>query len=277
MLPLNLNLSIPSPQKKWVAHAARLGLVANGVVYLLLGGLTFAAAFEPGHSGENGKVDTLEWLGMRTYFGPFFLGLVGIGLLCYAVWRLVEGFLDSERLGNGLQGLAVRAGFLFTGGVYGVLSYFALRAALKIRSGPNGEESQNLLQKIVENTLGQWLVGAVGLGTIAIGLYQLYFAASGKYRKFINETKLEREAKRVLLNTGLVGYGAQGVVWLVVGYLIVHAALTSRAGDAGSLSSAFGFMKATYGSWMLAVVAVGMVSFGIFMLIRARYQPIRTP
>jgi hypothetical protein len=272
-------ITLLNPSKdKWVEGAARIGLTAKGFVYSLVGILTFAAAFELGGSDDKGgKTQVLQWI-QEQPFGQVLLGLTALGLLSYTVWRFIEAFLDSEDKGNDAKGLAKRVPYFFSGLVYGISTFYA--AKLLFGSGGSdegGDTRQTVAQKLLEQPFGQWLVGIVALGTMAVGVYQIYYSLSDKYRKKVQESKLDKRIKETLVKTGKVGYIARGVVWLIIGYLFLQAALQADSSEAGGSDSAFSFLENEYGSLVLGAMALGLLSYGIFMFVRARYQPIHTP
>ncbi|GAB3171117.1 DUF1206 domain-containing protein [Telluribacter humicola] len=267
-------------QDKWIETAARVGLTAKGVVYSLVGILTFAAAFELGgssgsSSSQGSKMQILQWI-QNQPFGQILLGLIAFGLLCYAIWRIIEAVRDTERKGDDSKGLAIRAAFFTSGLLYGALAFFAGRMLFGNSGGSGGNSRQTLVQKLLEQPFGQWLVGIVALVIIGIGLYQIYRAISGKYREKVQRARLDSEVKETLIKTGKAGYIARGIVWSIIGYLFLQAAMQSDSSEVGGTSSAFSFLEKNYGSWILGVVALGLLCYGIFMFLRARYQPIHT-
>ncbi|WP_152759904.1 DUF1206 domain-containing protein [Salmonirosea aquatica] len=268
-------LSTPS-QRQWIEGAARTGLVAKGIVYSLIGTLTFMAAFELGTGDDKGgKSQALKWL-QKQPFGQVLLGLTAIGLLCYSIWRFVEAFLDTEDKGNDAKGLAVRARYAFSGLMYGASTYYAAKLLFGGSSGEGKDTRETIAQKLLEQPFGQWLVGIVAVGVMAVGVYQIYYSISDKHRKKIQESKVDKRVKETLLKTGKVGYIARGIVWLLIGYLFLKAAIQSDSSEAGGSDSAFSFLEQEYGSWILGVVALGLLCYGIFMFVRARYQPVNT-
>ena len=74
-----------SRQMGW---AARAGLTARAVVYLLIGSLALAVA-----SGSGAKMDQKGALAqvLAQPFGPVMVTLLALGFVGYAAWRLTEG------------------------------------------------------------------------------------------------------------------------------------------------------------------------------------------
>ncbi len=269
--------SSTSAKDRWIEIAARVGLTAKGFVYSLIGILTFMAAFELGSGDDKGgKSQALQWIEEQP-FGQVLLGLTALGLLCYSIWRLIQAFLDTEDKGSDMKGLAVRGRYLFSGLVYCASAFYA--AKLLFGNGSDegsGDTRETIVQKLLEQPFGQWLVGVVAAGVMAVGVYQIYYALSEKHRKKIQESKLDNRVRETLLASGKVGYIARGIVWLLIGYLFLQAALQADSDEAGGSNSAFSFLEQQWGSWVLAVVALGLLCYGIFTFLRARYQPVST-
>ncbi|GAA4447394.1 DUF1206 domain-containing protein [Nibrella saemangeumensis] len=274
-----ISSNITSPRPEWVQRFARFGLTAKGIVYCLVGILAFMAAFELGGNSEQNlnKQGIFQFI-LEQPFGQVLLALVAVGLICYALWRLTQAFMDTERKGTDAKGIARRIGYAFSGLVYGTLAFYAVKMVLGSSSGSGGGNSrQTLARKLLEQPFGQWLAGAVALGIIGIGIYQIYRAYSGKYLKKIQSSRLPTDKQHLLIQTGKVGYTARGIVWGIIGFLFMKAAINANAQEAGGSSSAFAFLEnSSYGSFLLGAVAIGLLCYGIFMFVRAKAEVINT-
>ncbi len=264
-------------REKWIERIGQIGLVAIGTVYVLVGTLTFASAVNIGDSVNRGKVSQiLRWV-QDQLFGQILLGIITLGLLCYTVWRFIEAIMDTDNKGNSLRGLALRASYLSYSAVYGTLTYYATRLLLSQVGGsqPTDEDTrETVAQALLELPYGRWLVGAFALGTAGIGVFQIYLSLSGTYRQVIEEKEIDTRAKEILIRSGQIGYVARAVVWLIVGYFLLLAALRSNSEAAGDSSTALNYLEYEYGTLTLATVSLGLVCYGIFQFARAKYQPI---
>lgn len=264
--------------KKWIELTGQIGLLSIGVVYFLVGTLTFASAIDFSNEGNKGKISQiLQWV-QDQVFGQVLLAIITLGLLCYTVWRFIEAFFDTDDKGNSLRGLALRASYLSYGAVYGALTYYAARLLLsgsgKTAPPSDDDTRETVAQKLLELPYGQWLVGAFALGTAGVGVFQLYLALSGTYRSIIEESKIDTRAKEVLIRSGQIGYAARAVVWLIIGYFLLLAAISSNSRAAGNSQTALNYLEYEYGTFTLATVSLGLVCYGIFQFARAKYQPI---
>jgi hypothetical protein len=275
----DISLHAPTPPPKWFVRFAKAGLVAKGIVYCLVGLLAFMAAFEIGNSSsqDSSRNGVFSFV-LEQPFGQVLLALIAVGLACYTGWRLIEALNDTSHKGSDAKGLATRIGYLFSGLVYGGLAYSAGRLVLGSgSSGGGGDMRQTFAREMLQQPFGQWLVGAVALGTVGMGIYQMYRGLSNKYKKKVRNAGLSGDAERTMVKAGKVGYVARGVVWMIIGYLLLQAALKANANEAGGSSRAFQWLEdSTYGSFLLGAVALGLICYGVFMFMRAKYQSIST-
>jgi hypothetical protein len=252
---------------------AQAGLVAKGFVYCLLGVLAFMAAFHiNGQStGGTNKQGALSFIERQTG-GPVLLGILALGLLCYTLWRVIQTFGDTEQKGGDAKGIAARSRYLASGLVYASLAVYAIKMLFSVtgKSGKSGK--QGMVQELLNKPFGQILLGVCSLIIIGVGIYQIVYGMSGKYRKHVE--KLTGSSKSsLMLTAGKVGYVARGIVWLIIGWLFSKAAIHSNSNEAGDTSNAFQFLaEASYGSYLLAAVGVGLICYGVFSFIRARFE-----
>jgi len=251
---------------------AQAGLVAKGIVYCLLGLLAFMAAFNLNGQSAN-KADTagvFDFIYKQTG-GQIMLGIVALGLFSYAVWRAIQAFGDSEHKGSGTKGIASRARYLFSGLVYASLAIYAVNILFSHASS-SGDDKQGIAKELLSKPYGQWLVGIAAVILLVVGMYQIYYGLSEKYRKHVNRVGRNTN-KNLLLMAGKVGYVARGIVWLLIAWLFMKAALHSNAAEAGDTSKAFSFLEdVSFGSYLLGAVGIGLMCYGTFNFIRAKYE-----
>ena len=272
----DISTHVPSAPPQWVENFARVGLTAKGVVYCLVGIIAFMAAFEiGGKSAKSADRSSVFQFILEQPFGKWLLGLVAIGLACYAIWRFIEAIQDTKGVGSDAKGIAKRVRYAFSGVIYAGLAFLAAKLVLGNGGGSGGDSRQTLASELLKQPFGQWLAGIVAVGILIAGFYQIYYGFSEKYKKEIQSTGLKSDAENKMIRAGKVGYIARGVVWLVIGYMFLQAAIQSNAQQAGGSSKAFAFLEdSTYGSIILGAVALGLICYGVFMFMRAKFLPI---
>lgn len=256
----------------WIERLARVGYAAKGVVYVLIGVLAARAALGAGgRTTDSGGA--LTAIGNASY-GRLLLVVIAIGLLGYALWRVIEAATDAERKGSDAKGLAKRAAGAGRGLLYVGL---ALQAVRLLRGGSAGGDSrtQDWTARLMAAPFGRWLVAAVGAGVIGYALYQLYRAYASKVRKHLDLSRLSAGAQQLAVAVGRFGIGARGVVFLVIGWFLVRAARQADASQASGVGEALRTLeRQPNGKWILALVGIGFVAYGIYELINARYRRI---
>lgn len=270
-----MTVHLSASPKKWFTQFARFGLIAKGIVYCLTGIITLMAALNISNaSAKDADKDGVFKFVYDQPMGKVALVVIAVGLLCYATWRLIEGIKDTEQKGHDLKGLGKRVTYIFSGLIYLVVAFYAAKIAWS-NPGKNGDSKQDLAQQLLEKPFGQWLAGIVALIMVGSGLYQIFRAVSGKYKKHVEEGKMDNnKSTDTLVKAGLFGYIARGIVWLMLGWLFLKSALHSNAKEAGDSGNAFQWLESTWGSVIMALVSVGLICYGVFMFMRARYQPI---
>jgi hypothetical protein len=253
---------------------ARAGYAAKGIIYMIIGVLAFEAAFSAGGKMTNsqGALATI----LQQPFGQFLLGLVGVGLAGYALWRFVEAGLDVEAEGNDARGMATRIGYVLSGIGYGVLAYTAIRLVTgAVQSANSNNSTQDWTARLLAVPFGQVLVGLIGLVIIGLGLSQIVKGYKADFHKALNLDSIPQPYQNWAVVSGRWGYAARGIVFAIVGGFFLEAALHANAQQAKGLGSALDLLaQQPYGPLLLGIVAAGLIAYGVFMLVEARYRRI---
>jgi hypothetical protein len=252
---------------------AQAGLVAKGLVYSLFGILTFMAAFNiNGQSADDTSKDGVFEFVYRQTGGQILLGVIALGLICYCIWRFIQTFADTEHKGKDAKGLGKRARYFFSGLVYAALAFSVIRMLLT-HAKKSGDEKQDMAKELLSQPMGQWLLGIAALIIVGVGIYQLYYGLSEKYKKHVDKVIHDNNKRKVLLGAGKIGYIARGVVWLLIAWLLLKAAWDVNSKEAGDTSKAFDYLQDwPLGPYLLAAVGFGLICYGVFSFIRAGYE-----
>jgi hypothetical protein len=238
---------------------ARLGFASRGLMYILIGFL----ALRSGRSEDGaGVLRYLSGGGERDWL----LAAMALGFLGYALWRLLDAWQDGEGHGDGAKGAAARLGAAASGLAH--LGFAVLAAKLALGSGGgSGDAAQDNAGKALELPGGWLLLVVLGALLAATGLYQLVKAAKGKYL----ETLAPGAAGQPWVQwAGRLGYAARGLVFLIVGWFFWRAGREARETAAGGIGQALDSLPPS----LQTAVAAGLLIFGIFSLVEARYRRI---
>lgn len=251
---------------KPVDWAARAGLTARGVVYLLIGVLALLVAFG-GHAHVDQKGALQQVLAKP--FGGFLVGAMAVGFAAYAIWRLSEAAFGVT--GEGRKALP-RLQSLVRGLVYAGLAVVAVGLLLGSRK-PQSAQSRELTATVMQQPGGRWLVGLVGAGIAITGLVLAWEGLRAKFMKYFPEGQLSPGVRAAALVLGRIGNVGRGLVFALVGSLVIAAAVTYDPAKAGGLDAALKTLRdRPYGGFLLALAAAGLIAFGIYGLIEARYR-----
>jgi hypothetical protein len=257
-------------KEKWFEKFARFGLVSKGVVYCLMGILSVLAAL--GMSREKGdKAEAFEVIYAQP-FGQVLLIIIGLGLLGYVMLRFFQAFKDIDNKGTDMKGILDRIGYTLSAFLYVGIGVYALRLIFSGSDGGEGDSRKFVVTKVLEYPGGQYVVGIAGLIVIGMGIYQIIRAITGKFAKRVN--LIRSNMKDTFKAAGTIGYISRGIVLGIIGYFLLHAAWLSDPGEAQGTGAAFDFLQNKVGSVMMAVVALGLIGYGVFAFVKAKYQKI---
>jgi hypothetical protein len=262
----------------WIERFARFGFAAKGVVYAVVGILAAQAAFTAG--GETTDPQGALQSIVTQPFGQVLLGLIAIGLAGYVLWRFLEAILDPEGIGSDAKGIAKRLGYATSGFIYAGLAFSAVKlAAGSVGNGSDGDSSaQDWTARILSQPFGQWLVGLGGAFAIGLGFYFFYEAFSAKFCKELKIREMSSTERKTATWFGRVGITARGIVYTIVGIFLITAARQSNPNQARGVGGALGALaEQPYGPWLLGVVALGLILYGVYMGLYAKYRRITAP
>ncbi|GHC95331.1 membrane protein [Streptomyces violarus] len=252
--------------------AARAGLAARGVIYLLVGALALQIAF--GDTKEQAdRGGALAAISQKP-FGAVLLWALGIGLVGMALWRLSEVCFGSVgqdgRSARKRLLAAVRCAF-YVFVAYSVLSFAASRD--QSGGGSSDQQSRDATARALEMPAGQWLVGAAGIAIVAAGGWIAVRAVLRKYHDKLRLGQMGPRTRRLVDVTGVAGGAARGLVFAVAGVFAVRAAIDYEPDKAKGLDDTLRtFADTPLGPWLLVCVAAGLVLFGVFSFAMARWR-----
>ncbi|MFE6475289.1 DUF1206 domain-containing protein [Streptomyces rochei] len=250
--------------------AARAGLTARGVIYLLVGVLALQIAFGTGNR-EADRGGALAELADKP-FGAVLLWALGAGLVGMALWRLSEALFgatgkDGHTAKKRLPAAARCVFYAFV--AYSVLAF----AAGSGGGGSSDRQSRDVTAKVMEMPTGQWIVGLAGAGIVVAGVVIAVQALRRSYHKKLKLGELSPRTRRLVDVTGVGGGAARGIVFAVAGGFAVRAAVDYEPDRAKGLDDTLrSFAETPLGPWLLVLVAAGLVLFGVFSFALARWR-----
>lgn len=257
----------------WKETMGRVGLVGRGVMYSVIGLLAIQLALGNGGGEEASNSGAIEWIAEQP-LGKFLLVALTISLFSLAGWRLLDAALGDPVEGDEASD---RAEYAIKGVIYAGLAVGALSATIANWSGSGSSSSgggsgdsqnQQATATVLEWPAGQWIVTAVGLGIIGYAIYMFK-------KHVVDEEFLQRLSTREdwVEKLGRAGYAARSAIFVVIGYFLTQAGLTHEPGETKGLSGALQEISGQgWGQFLLLAVAVGLLAYGLFSLVEAKYR-----
>lgn len=261
----------------WYAFLARTGLLAKGASFGIVGGLAIKLALGDGGkaTSRQGALEELAGTGL----GKVLLILLAVGFAGYALWRFVQAFAERAETGGEKEQLkkwGKRAGYVGRGLIYAGLT----ASTVKILLGSSQQQSQNQKAHQTAGTVmswpgGRWIVGVAGVVIAGVALWNLYRGIARSFEDRWRTGRMSETERRWGGRAGVAGHVARFVVFGLIGVFVTKAAIAYNPNDAIGLDGALQKLShASYGPYLLGVTAFGLVCYGIYCLVDARYRDV---
>jgi hypothetical protein len=263
------NTARQAADSRWIERTARVGLAARGLVYVLIGILAFQIAFvdRATQADQQGAFQTLAQNG----FGKAILWLVILGFVGYGLWQATEAAWGHRTERDDRKRTASRVESAVKAVIYLMLAVVAFRVVTGTSTG--GQGGEQVTAKLLQLPGGQVLVGLAGVVIVAAAVLLAWRGLRTKFEEHLNLSELGPGARSAVVNLGKVGYVARGIVFSLVGILVVAAAVTFDPDKARGMDAALRQVAAQpYGPWLLSLMALGLMCFGAYSLAESRYR-----
>ncbi|MEI5582754.1 MULTISPECIES: DUF1206 domain-containing protein [unclassified Agromyces] len=244
---------------------ARIGYVVLGIVHIVIGAIAISVA--QGGGGEADQGGAMQQVASWP-FGLVLLWVIGLGLFALALWQIAEAFLVQESDTKRKWGYRVK--YLGTAVAYIAIGVTALVYAVG-GSSNSDQSSETFSGQLLATPGGVFLLVLIGLIVLGVGVAFVYRGAKRKFEKHLMLPGSGTTRKGIIA-FGTAGYIAKGIAVGIVGVLFVVAAVTADPEAAGGLDAALKSLAALpFGVFILWLVGLGLVLYGVFCFARARY------
>ena len=248
---------------------ARAGLTARGIIYILVGWVAVLVALGQS-SREADQEGALQLLAGKPY-GLVSLWLLAVGFAAYALWRLSEAAfgVTGEQPGAGPRLRSLARAIIYAG-----LSYLTFTVIAGTDRSQSGRQ-QDITATAMRYTTGRVLVGVIGLVIVACGIVLVVEGARKKFMKHLQTARMSARARRVVELLGMTGSVARGLVFALVGVLVIDAAVTYKAAESGGIDKALRTLRdQPFGEVLMLLAALGLLVFGVYGLCEARWREV---
>jgi len=248
----------------------RAGFLARGIMYIVIGWIALLVAFrKTGQQAD--RTGALHELS-STPFGVVALWVLVIGFLGMAIWRLSEAAFGVP--GAGRRQTLTRLASLGKAVIYALIAWGVLEYAIGIGSPQSSDQqSVDLTATVMRHPGGRIAVIIIGLALIGAGVYLGYQAWRKQFLDDLRLREMRPRTRRIVEWLGRVGGVARGIVFITAGIFLVVAAAEAKPSEAKGIDSALRALAHTpLGPWLLVLVAVGLIMFGLFSCCEARWR-----
>ena len=200
------------------------------------------------------------------FYGVVSLWLLGIGFAAYALWRLSEAVfgVTGEPPGAGPRLKSLARSVIYAGLAY--LTFTVISGTDRSQS----RRQQDMTATAMQHPVGRWVVGIAGLTIVICGLVLVVEGARKKFMKYLRTAQMSARMRHVVEMLGMTGTIARGLVFALVGVLVIDAAVTHKASESGGIDKALLTLRnQPFGEFLMLVAALGLVVFGIRPAVRS--------
>lgn len=257
-------------RSKHLERLARAGLVARGVVYGLIGILAIKVAFGSGDetTDQQGALKTIA----GQPFGKVLLVLVAIGLAGYALWRLVRAAIGHGPE-TGADDAKDRISGVVSGIAYAALCFTAVKILIGSSSSSSSSKTEKATGGVLDWPLGRYIVIAAGLVVIGVAVDQALKGIKQKFREDAKTEQMSPGVDQAYTAVGVIGHLARAVVFALIGWFVIKAAIDYDPDKAVGLDQALAKLSSSaFGPVVLGIVAAGLIAFACYSVLDARYR-----
>jgi hypothetical protein len=249
--------------------AVRMGFVARGLTYALIGAIAIALAAGAGTKAAAPNQQGALTLVAKAPLGGVALAIIAVGLGAYTLWKLTLAVIGAGPEGGGGRKAFDRVSNLAAGLVYAAFCALAVKVLVG-RAGNQTTQQRRDTSGVLGWPAGRELVAAVGLVLVAICAYQVYEGATARFARESKTAEMGPRERKVFLALGRVGLTARAVVFGLSGYFLVRAAIDFQTGGVGLDGTLAKLHQQPYGTVLLVIAGVGLELFAAFSALEAR-------
>lgn len=248
-----------------IQTVAIIGFISKGLIYVVIGVLSLLAALNLG--GESSGTNSALLFLKEQMFGQFLLTALAVGLLCYSFWMFLRSIKDPEHLGSDRKSKLMRVGFFTTGLVYTVL---AVLAFIHLFGAGAGDSASRYLDYFGHSFVSIAFI-AIGIVLVGQGLLLTVGVLRGGLLEQFNIGR--STGARLLKWGGKFGFYSRAFVVFIIAYFFLREGIYSRGRELKGIADAFSFLdQSGLGRILMAVTAVGFISYGLFYILLARFR-----
>ena len=258
--------------KSWttvIGPLARMGYVAKGIVYLMIG--VMAGLFAMGRRSHPGDFSTVLLQLFHEPFGEVLLALLALGLFGYGVWCLIQAIMDTENKGTTIFGIVTRVFYAGVGFVYLAIGWSAIQLLSRTSTLRQGDKpEQEWTARVFSiSSVTRWFAVLTGFGFLGFCICEVR-------RLYVEGVEILRPEGRkevidnVAMHIGQIGIVARAALFAIIGCSLVWSGITFDPHKVRGISGALvEVQREPNGQWLLMAISIGLIAYGIYMFLLA--------
>jgi hypothetical protein len=265
-------MSKPEKATHIIHWLAKFGCYAIAIVYAMIGVIAILSFLKIKDGGaDEGSI--LAFLA-DVPFGNVVIGIIFLGMLCFICWRIYETIHDPYKYGNDLHGIGKRTGIALSALADALIAFAALQALLgNSTAQKDGQPTaeREMVADVLQWQAGGVLVGALGVIILITAVVQFVYAISKSYKERFVIRHLSATKQKLIHIVAWVGHFARGIILGIMGYFMLHASIANKPEDVVNTDKAFDFIGDHVGHFYFILIAVGTITYGVFMLLQGLF------
>lgn len=259
--------AVPSTSVKH--HFFFWGNLAKAVIYLLVGGLAVASVIGQA-VGPGGPQQVMKFIREQP-FGQVILVVLIVGMVAYFLWRWYKALTDEADDGSGVSGLLRRTGYAISGTLYALLAVYAITL---LTAGDTDGGQQETVTTLMFLPFGRVVVGLLAIAAAIASFFMAKIALSTEFMNNLHTSKMNDKEQQLYRNFGRLGYGARMVVYAIISYFLVRAALYQNPSEFRGMGGVLTWLSEGFGIYIMALLGVGLLTYGVFLVAKAIYKTV---
>jgi hypothetical protein len=259
----------------FVKRLAEFGFYTKGFLFIVIGILAILVALGDSSGQLADPTGALTVIAQFT-FGKILLLIFIVGAFGHGAWNILRGAADVDNAGKNWQGIVKRSIAVGVGLFYFFLAWTAWNIVVAVGvEVQNGTVQKTLTALALALPLGSVFVFLIGLIVIGAGVSECYRGITGKFQEDFRLRELQGGKRRVVTVLGALSFTARAVIFGLMGYFFIWAAIESNPNTAMGIDGALRILaQSYYGKILLFIAATGVICHGVLSLYEARYRRI---
>ena len=255
---------------------ARFGCIATALVYAIIGVVALLSLLRIRHGGAD-EASILRLL-EDIPFGKVIIAIIFCGMLAYIIWRIYEAIEDPYAYGRKWKGLTTRIITAFSAVSDALIAWPAIESLIGVSTAlKDGEPvaQRQMFSELLERPGGVWLVGLIGTVTSITAIVQFIYVFKEGYEERIDFKRLRPLTGKLIHIASYAGHVARGTILGIMGFFMLKAAFTLNGRYVVNTDKAFDFIGDEISHIVFALIAVGTICYGLFMMAMGYYYDFR--